>query len=157
MKFTNTHIIAFTLFAFIGIVNDILLSLNYYFKEPEFFIAYESNREFVALLTEGAIPIIMISGFVGLALICHVMIKANKSKSKHTKHLIISYAITMLFIFTLRTAGGLSWYIMHINYLSIIRLLQSYSLICLFVTASILVCIGIEERREKNAISNTDY
>jgi len=156
MKISKKHIIAFTLLAFIGIVNDITLSINAYIRNPEFFIEHEAHREFADFLSTGAFPTFIIIGIIGLFILSYIAFCIiDELEPGWKNYTFLLFALAMVFLFTLRTTGGLTWYLYPHNLEPLIRLLQVCSYVCL--VSSSIICLHFiikKEKEKKNAIPN---
>jgi len=153
----KNKIIFLSCLALIGIINDVLLSVSYYLKDPLLFIENESNKEFVAFLTEGSFPFALFISIVGVFFFCYCILYASEFESEYQSFLYGSYAFTCIFVFILRTLAGSSWYIKPISILPYVRLLQLLVVSCLslFTAFYLYICV-IEPKRKLNAIPKTN-
>jgi len=155
---TKNKILLFTALLLFGILTDVLLSVNAYLKNPDFFVKYEANREFANFLAKGDIPFLFLFSFFGLFLFCYMIIKVVNMRTKYKKHIVYSYCLFCFCAFCLRTIGGLSWSFVPLDISPIIFTLQFFSYIMLVIITIFYILIRTQEREKgKNAMPDIDY
>jgi len=143
------YFLGYSIPVLVGVTMDVLLSLNVYNINPEFFVSHEANREFVNFLVDGTFPPLFVFNFFGCFIGGYVFITGLRSVKKIRYNLGLSLILSLsISIFITRLSGGLSWYF---NLSSIPIYLQYIS----FLFIILVLIYFVAYRRKKNESSSS--